>query len=323
MPTDWTYFRKIAERPSSKFMRLKGWVRGYASEMVRFAGRPNGLLCDSSDVLDVARVIFVGDDEHEMLTSAIAQLLEVGFLEERENGLFIANFREAQESRDAKRKRQRVAESPERRGKSGTARNGAEETDALKTRLDQTRLEDPPLPPTPEPESPPRPKTLPGSDAPVAQRAKRFERDPGGRIYLGDPREWPEFKLILAEYGKRFGSTPKLSDYARDKRVRAVVAALIDYTPDQIRLAIREASRSDFKEDRFRQLDCVLHDGAKIDSWLESAPQSLREAAARNALAGERKRVRDPVAAEQTLSDTIPMPEHLRNLTAAIGTGGT
>lgn len=149
MPTDWTYFRKIAERPSSKFMRLKGWVRGYASEMVRFAGRPHGLLCDSSDVLDVARVIFVGNDEHEMLASAIAQLLEVGFLEERENGLFVANFREAQESKDAKRKRRNGAESPERRGrigKSGNARNDAEGSDALKDKTRQDKI-DPPYSP--------------------------------------------------------------------------------------------------------------------------------------------------------------------------------
>lgn len=329
MPTDWDHFRKIAEEPDVDFLDLPAWVRGYSSEMVRHASRPDGRLARDARLIGV--LLRVKDDEREMLESAVRKLLEIGFLVEREGCLWIRNFKLSQQSKAAKKQakyREKQAEDPLPRVTESdrvlppvTSRDQA--LPNVTVRREEKREEEiPPNPPNTEPASPRKLKTLPGPDAPVAERAKRFDRDPASRTFLGDPREWVEFRLILAEYGKRFGSTPKLSEYARDKRVRSVVAALIDYTPDQIRLAIREASRSDFKEDRFRQLDCVLHDGAKIDSWLESAPQSLREAAARNALAENQKRVRDPVAAEQTASENVPMPAELIGLAARIGTGG-
>lgn len=321
MPTDFDHFRKIAEEPDVEFLDLPAWVRGYSSEMVRHASRPDGRLAKNARLVGV--LLRAKPEEMSMLEDAVAQLLAIQFLIERDGQLLIRNFARGQQSLAAKRqakyrgKTANPAPSPRDAALSDVMPSDAALRDvtpvttprnSLKTRLEETRS-DPPLPPAPSP----TPKAPPVTDAdPVAVRAKNYERDATGRAFLGDPREWAEFKLVVGEYAKRFNSQPNLREYHRDNRTKAIVAALADYTPDQLRLAIQEASRSKFSEDRFRQLDCVLHDSAKIDSWLDTAPPRAREAAAAGRLREFRRRAERPAEAEQTASsDRVPMPAEM------------
>lgn len=150
LPTDWRHFRKLAERPSSRFRRLPLWVRGMADEMVRYATRPDGLVSDSPDKQDIADLLYAHPDEVDQVGEAVAALLGIGFLEVREGGLYIANFSEAQQSVDARRKREsrgtarKQADSqpvgePVRDVRTERTRPECPDTLKDQTRLDQTR----------------------------------------------------------------------------------------------------------------------------------------------------------------------------------------
>lgn len=115
--TDWRKFRKIAERPSAKFLRLPCWVRGYSSEMIRVAEKPGGRLCETTDIEDLAVVLRAQPDELDMLRKAVELLLERGTLEVRDGALYLPNFDEAQESSDAKRVRANRARRSNRPGR--------------------------------------------------------------------------------------------------------------------------------------------------------------------------------------------------------------
>lgn len=86
-------------------LRLPGWVRGYLDEMLRFAERPNGRVCETADVADVAFAIRAHDDEIEMLTRAVAMLLTEGALTSDAGGLWLADFAIDQKNYEAERKR--------------------------------------------------------------------------------------------------------------------------------------------------------------------------------------------------------------------------
>jgi hypothetical protein len=105
MGTDWEQnFRKLQERPSMSFLRLPAWVRGYGDEMVRFAERPHGRICETTKLEDLAFVLRCHEDELVNLADAVSQLLVQGFLVEREGALVVTNFEKAQKSADALRK---------------------------------------------------------------------------------------------------------------------------------------------------------------------------------------------------------------------------
>lgn len=113
MPTDWDHFRKIAEEPDVDFLDLPAWVRGYSSEMVRHASRPDGRLARDARLIGV--LLRVKDDEREMLETAVRKLLEIGFLVEREGCLWIRNFKLSQQSKAAKKQakyREKQVEDP-------------------------------------------------------------------------------------------------------------------------------------------------------------------------------------------------------------------
>ena len=155
MPTDWSHFRKIAERPSVKFLKLPLVARSICHEMTRIAEKPSGRVCDSCDPDDLAFALRAHDDEYELVHETLKALLANGTLEAREDGLYMPNFAAAQESDSAKRAREwrdtkRAKGSPNVRERN--ERNERNEPQSApsqdQTRPDQTRPErDPPNPP--------------------------------------------------------------------------------------------------------------------------------------------------------------------------------
>lgn len=205
MPTEFQQpFRKLLERPSTSWLRLPAWVRGYGDEMLRYAERPNGRVCDTTEPADVALRIFAHPDEIEDLTEAIARLMKQGFLIEQGGALWIDNFAKAQENYEAIRKRNyrsrtagdkepaeavsrvvptvpdigdnaptgaRVPPRPDSPIKSGTVPQE-------EIREDQRRGEDPPTPTEPEQRKPPVVLT-PEQSAKLRECAERHERSFG------------------------------------------------------------------------------------------------------------------------------------------------
>ena len=140
--TDWRKFRKIAERPSAKFLRLPCWVRGYSSEMIRAAEKPGGRLCETTDIEDLAVVLRAQPDEIEMLGKAVAMLLERGTLKVVDGALYLPNFDAAQESSDAKRVRANRARRSNKAAQDGASSNSSnssnENADANRDARDAT-----------------------------------------------------------------------------------------------------------------------------------------------------------------------------------------
>jgi len=68
-------------------------VRGYGDEMLRFAERPNGRVCDTPNGEDVALRLFAHPDEAADIAEAVQRLLAQGYLVLREDGLYIAEFK--------------------------------------------------------------------------------------------------------------------------------------------------------------------------------------------------------------------------------------
>lgn len=314
--TDWKYFRKIAERPSTRFLRLPAWVRGYASEMVRHASRPDGRLTTTDNPEDIGLVLYAHPEELPQVVEAVAKLVEHGFLEATPRGFFVANFKEAQESGDARRIRE--ARSAKRSGcsNSSNSSNIVNKTEPSQ-RLDQIRSRsNPPIPPhaidepvsarhqpdpsppldpspPPEPDSPPKPiggggehaiEVPPSKPDPESAclRAKRYIRDPGARTYLGEPMDWPEVQVVFAEFAKSFPdavATPRA--FRVDTRVQRIVERLAEGTrPNALRLAVRMAgasARNGELEEKFQRLDAILATPGQVDRWLSQAPAKIRE----------------------------------------------
>jgi len=326
-----------------------------ADEMVRYAERPDGLLADSNDAQEVADLLFAHDDEVAQVAIAIRLLVEIGFLEEREGCLYVSNFREAQASLDARRKRekrndsQKQGESPAVSGRVRNVRTKrtSPECPAVSAvsghsqRLDQTRPDLDPLPPTPsvpDPSTQPadgggsateaitarKLATLPGSDKPIDQRARHYLRDPGSRSFMGDPVSWPEIVKLLDVYRAKF---PKLvcrpKSYQADNRVRCLVDRLSEgNSVDDLAKCIIAASvdaRRGTLEEKHQRLDAILANPGQVDRWLGAAQEALGK---RTGAGSSRvpKASQRGAEAEQT-GFVTKTPAELAELTRAIGVG--
>ena len=114
MPTDWNgRFRKLYEHPATSFRRLPLKTRGLASEVLRACRAPDGWVCDGYDAADVGLLVHAHPSELADVSEGVEALVAQGFLEQRDGGLWVANFGDMWESYETKRKREyrrRVAE---------------------------------------------------------------------------------------------------------------------------------------------------------------------------------------------------------------------
>jgi hypothetical protein len=98
-------FRKLPERPSTSFLRLPAWVRGYADEILRVSERPSGRICSVDGALDdIAFAIRAHASETEMLKQALEMLLKQGEIFIKDGALWYADFAVIQRNYEAARK---------------------------------------------------------------------------------------------------------------------------------------------------------------------------------------------------------------------------
>lgn len=109
------HFRKLDERPRISLLRLPAWVRGYLDEILRFAERPTGKICDTADPSDVAFAIRAQPSELAMLVEAIGLLLAEGALIVLDGALHYADFGVEQKNYEAARKAAQRAKSSEQK----------------------------------------------------------------------------------------------------------------------------------------------------------------------------------------------------------------
>lgn len=107
------HFRKLDEHPRISLLRLPAWVRGYLDEILRFAERPTGKICDTVDPADVAFAIRAQPDEFEQLTRAIRMLITEGALTIEGGALHYADFGVEQRNYEAARKATQRAKAAE------------------------------------------------------------------------------------------------------------------------------------------------------------------------------------------------------------------
>jgi hypothetical protein len=235
MPTEWRApFRKLQERCSTSFLRLPAWVRGYSDEMIRFAERPYGRVCDTANPADVAFRIRAHESESEQVAEAVRLLTAQGFLSTEQDGLYITNFAKAQENYEATRKREwRLGQ----QNVSGTVRDNPDAHGTVpqeERREDKIREEDPPVVPR-------------SGDGQVVREVFEFWQT---------ERRKPRAKL----------------DRKRAGKIRARLAE--GHTPEQLKQAIRNAKNDPFLmggNDRgkvFDDLVTLLRDGPKVEELI-------------------------------------------------------